>query len=130
PILKYQYEQKQSDAISPDKILVSCLQSLFEIVNEYGLWGQHTSSSTSVFAGIIIVIFNRADEALRMRFRVRRPIRRLDDADPRVLEAGAECLTPPRVPVADHDANHAMVGHCDGPRDLAHERSVMRRRSE
>ena len=75
--------------------------------------------------------FNRADEALGVGVCVRRPIRRPDDADPRVLQACANWLTPLRVPVADQHATHPTVGRCEGPRHLAHERLVrMRRRAE
>ena len=49
-------------------------------------------------------LFDRADEAFGVGVRIRRPIRRLDDAEPGVLQARADRLTPLRVPVADQHA--------------------------
>jgi hypothetical protein len=70
-------------------------------------------------------LFDRGHEAFGVGVAVRRPIWRLDDADPSLLQA---CES---VAVADQYATDMAVRDCDGPRDLAHERIIgMRGRPE
>lgn len=46
-------------------------------------------------------LFDRADEPLCIGVCIRRPIRCLDDANPRVLQARADRVTPLGIPVAN-----------------------------
>ena len=68
--------------------------------------------------------FDRADEPFGMGICIRRPIRRLDDADPRVVQAHSHRLTPLSIPVADQHA--APTGALEGEvsHDLEHERLI------
>ena len=46
-------------------------------------------------------LFDRSDESFRVRIRIRRPQRRLHDADPRIGEQLSDLLTPFAVAIAE-----------------------------
>src|SRR5262249_23804408 len=77
------------------------------------------------------LFLDRADEALGKGVGIRRPIRRLNDAESRVLQTCTHRFTPLRVAVADQHATRLAIGHRERARHLAHEGVVrMRRRPE
>src|SRR5262245_4593880 len=63
-------------------------------------------------------LFDRLNEPFGMGVGIRRPIRRLDDAQPRVLQPRAHRLTPLGIPVADQHAKPTGIRRGEVPLDL------------
>ena len=76
-------------------------------------------------------LLDRADEPFGIGVGIRRPIRCLDDTNPRVLQLRSHRPTPLGIAVADQHATFIAVRERERPHDLAHKRLIgMWRRAE